>query len=1079
MRLLQNFPSLTKTLSTFPRTIKLVLAVCILTAVTCLSALAQTTTSSIFGTISDPAGAVIPNARVVAVNTATGVHYAAITDSTGGFRITQLPPGPYTLEASSSGFATKQTTPFTLFVAQALQQNLSLATGVATETVSVAASALLLNTQNSSEGQIVENQQIEQLPLNGRDFIQLTSLTAGVTPVVSGISSSANQWTTGVAPSTGGSQTAAVDIAGTREDDVSYLYDGIETRNAWYGAEGLLPSVDNIQEFRVEQSGMSAATGDGAAFINIVTRSGTNTLHGTAYEFLRNNDLDARNYFDVGAPPAFHQNQFGGSVGGPIKKSKLFFFLNYEGFRQIAPSDLYNLVPTAAQRAGNFSADKNQLYDPYTGAPFAGNIIPAADFNALGVKILSFYPLPNGSFLNGADNYFNVADTINNWNQENGRIDWNPRDKDALFVRMTLQSQALTEQNITPYRTSVYPSDPKNLAVGWTHTFSANLVNNLRWGWSHTSTGENRADAYDTALANPIGFIGEEDQAGSDGPPSFGITGYANPGSTEGTDIMREGLIMTTDDLTMQRGKHIMSVGADVRYEPTYFYEDWAATSVDFNGIYTGDTVATGDPIADVLVGVPDYAQTAFGNPTLNFRRWYMGYYAQDDWRITPTLTLNAGIRWDHHTQPTDTANHVGTFDFATDQDLTYPATNALGLGRAMVHGDYTDWEPRLGFNWVPFGDSKTDIKGGAGVYFTQANMNQYEVEVDTTQYYLVDAFSNSPVGTTPPSFSLNQLFTTTTPGSAPTVSFINPNNRDPYVFEYNLAVDHTIGPWLFEVSYIGSNSHRVEVRSNLNPVQPDGKTIVPQWNGIQENLDAGNSDYNAVFGRIVRQFRNGFSLTAAYTYSKCFSDPWQDEFDWHPLDLKLDWGHCAYSLDQNFTANAVYQLPFGKGRQFMNQGGWSDAVLGGWEVSGIASALSGAWLTLGGAGQNLGLFVNSLPNVTGPVNHTSLFSGIGKNGKIGPLFNTANVTPETATGVQGNASVQNIASPGWQDYDVSADKSWKVQQYQLTFRGDFFNVFNHPQFTGLDTGVDDATFGDVTSANAAREIQLSLRFAF
>ena len=1070
----QQCASLTGTGSKAVRIIKTALVLCVLMTFPCLSALAQNnTTSSIVGTITDPTGAVIPNAHVVASNTATGVRYPAVTDSTGGFRITQLPPGPYTLEASSPGFSTKRTTPFTLLISQDLQQNLALATGVATQTVSVVASALLLNTENASEGQIVENQQIEQLPLNGRDFMQLTSLTGGVTPVVTGISSSANQWTTGPAPSTGGSQTAAVDIAGTREDDVSYLYDGIETRNAWYGAEGLLPSLDNIQEFRVAESGMSAATGDGAAFVNIVTRSGTNTFHGTAYEFLRNNDFDARNWFDVGAPPPFHQNQFGGAIGGPIKKNKLFFYLNYEGFRQIAPSDEYNLVPTAAQLSGNFSSDPTPLIDPYTGAPFPGNMIPSTAFNALGLKILSFFPAPNGTYLNGADNYFNVANTINNWNQENARIDWNPRDKDALFVRMTLQSQSLTEENITPYRTSVYPSDPKNLAVGWTHTFNANLVNNLRWGWSHTSTGENRADAYNTALANPIGFNNEEDQPGSDGPPSFSITGYANAGSTEGTDIMREGLIMTTDDLTMQRGKHTMSVGADVRYEPTYFYEDWAATSVDFNGIYTGQSVA------DVLVGVPDYAQTAFGNPTLNFRRWYMGYYAQDDWKASPKLTLNAGIRWDHHTQPYDTANHVGTFDFATDQDLTYPATSALGLGRTMVHGDFNDWEPRLGFNWVPFRDSKTDIKGGGGVYFTQANMNQYEVEVDTTDYYLVDAFSNSPAGTVPPSFTLNQLFTTTTPGSAPTVSFINPHNRDPYVFEYNLAIDHTIGTWLFELSYIGSNSHKVEVRSNLNPVQPDGSTLVPQWNGIQENLDAGNSDYNAVFGRIVRQFHNGFSLTAAYTYSKCFSDPWQDQFDWHPLDLKLDWGHCAYSLDQNFTANAVYQLPFGRGKQFMNNGGWSDALLGGWEVSGIASVLSGAWLTLGGAGQNLGLFVNNLPNTTGPVNNTSLFSGIGKHGKIGPLFNTGNVKPETATGVQGNAGVQNISSPGWQNYDISADKSWKVDRYQLTFRGDFFNVFNHPQFNGLDTGVDDATFGDVTSANAAREIQLSLRFTF
>lgn len=1051
---------------------------------------AQTTTSSIFGVITDPTGAVIPNAHVTAKNTQTGISYPATTDANGAFRISQLPPANYTLQVTATGFSTKITTPFTLFVDQASQQNLSLATGMATQTVSVSAASLLINTESSSEGQIIENQQIEQLPLNGRDFMQLTALSAGVTPVVAGISSPAGQWTTGNSSAAG--ETVSVDIGGLREDDVSYLNDGIETRNAWYGAEGLVPSIDDIQEFRIAQIGSSAAYGDAASFLNLVTRSGTDTFHGTAYEFLRNNDFDARNWFDVGAPPPFHQNQFGASFGGPAIKNKLFFFFNYEGFRLIQPNDLNELVPTAAERAGDFSAVATQLYNPYTNAPYIGNQIPAGsapgDQNSIGIKTLSFFPLPNGSFP-GNTNYHTVSDTINNWNQETGRIDWNPSGRDSLFARIILQSQAQTTEGFTPYNTDVYPSDPRNLAVGWTHTFSPHLVNTFRWGWSHTSTGENRGDGDTPSLANPLGLLNEEDQPGSDGPPSFGISGYPNPGSPQGTNIMREGMIMTTDNVMMQRGKQQLSAGLDIRYEPTYFYEDWAASSVDFNGTYTGNS------IADVLVGVPDYAQTAFGNPTLNMRRWYQGYYVQDDWRARQNLTINAGLRWDHHTQPVDTANHVGTFDLATGQDLTYPQTSAVGLGRKMVRPDWTDWEPRIGFNWVPLSNGKTDVKGGAGVYFTQANMNQYEVEVDTTQYYLVDAFSNSPACTPgngvstycsanggayrAPSYGYNNLFSQTTPGAAPTASFINPNNRDPYVYEFNLAIDHTIADWLFEVSYIGTLSRRFEVRSNLNPVQPSGQTLDPAWNGIQENLDAGNSAYNGIFGRIERRFKNGFSMTAAYTFSKCFSDPWQDTFDWHPLHLQSDWGHCSYSLDQVFTGNAVYRLPFGRGQMFMNHGGWTDEVLGGWELSGIASAHTGAWVTLGGV-QNLGLFVNSLPNVTGPVNNTSRFSGLGKHGKLGPIFNTQNVTRETATGVQGNAGVQNIATPGWQNYDVSADKTWKFpRNLGLTFRGDFFNVFNHPQFINVDTGVADTTFGQVTAANAAREIQLSLRLAF
>ncbi|MGH9438079.1 MAG: carboxypeptidase regulatory-like domain-containing protein, partial [Terriglobia bacterium] len=972
---------------------------------------AQNATSTIFGTVTDPTGALVPNAQITAHNVATGVAYPTTTNGRGSYRITQLPPGSYTLEVKHSGFAAKQTRPFTLVVGESSQQNVALATGAVTQTVSVTASSVLLNTESSSVGQIIQNQQIEQLPLNGRDFLTLTSLSPGVTPVVSGISSPASAWT--------GTQTVSVDIGGLREDDTSYLVDGIETRNAWYGADGLLPSVDAVQEFRLQQVGSSAAFDDGAAFVSIVTRSGTNQLHGTAYEFLRNNDFDARNFFDSGPPPPFHQNQFGAALGGPILRNKMFFFLDYEGFRLVSPSDDFGLVPTPAEISGDFSALSKPIVNPYTGVPYPGNRIPTSDQNPIGIKTLAFFPQSSGSYLNGADNFFTVANTLNDWNQGTARFDWNLNASNSLFVRFIVQNQTQTRPGFTSYNAVIFPSNPKNVAVGWTHTFSPNIVNTLHAGWSHTATGDYRADGYDESQANPLGLLNEKDQPGAYGPPSFGIAGYLNPGSSQGTDIMREGLTMVTDQLMMQHGKHQISVGLDIRYEPTYFYEDWAASSVDFNGIYTGNS------IADVLVGIPDYAQTAFGDPTLNMRRWYQGYYVQDNWHALRHLNINAGLLWGENTQPYDTANHVGTFDLATGQDLTYPATKALGLGRAMVRPDRTDWQPRLGFNWDPFGGN-TDIKGGAGIYFTQANMNQYEVEVDTTQYYLVDAFSNSPGN--PPAYNYNDLWSTSTPGSAPTASFINPDNRDPYVYEFNLAVDHTIGQWLFEGSYMGTLSHRFEVRSNMNPVLPSGQTINPAWNGIQENLDAGNSSYNSVFGRVQRRFSNGLSMQAAYTYSKCYSDPWQDMFDWHPLDLKLDWGHCSYSIDHNFTGNVVYDLPFGRGRRFLNRGGWANAVFGGWELSGIATAISGAWLTLGGV-QNLGLFVDTLPNVTGPVNNTSLFSGIGKNGKLGPLFNTNNVVAEKATGVQGNAGVQNIASPGWQNYDVSASKTWRFRE--------------------------------------------------
>lgn len=1045
-------------------TVALTIAAVLLFAMAAMHGYAQSTTSGVSGTITDTTGAVVVGAEITVANVATGVVYHSTTDGLGAYHVTQLPPGSYTMEIVKSGFQTQNLRAFTLVVDQQLQQNRALSVGTEATTVSVSDSALLIDTEASNQGQLIASQTIDNMPLNGRDYLQLAQLSAGVTPIISGMSSPASQWT--------GTQTVSIAIAGLREDDASYLYDGIETRNAWYGAAGLLPSPDFIQEFKVEQSGSSAAYGNGGAFINVVTRSGTNKFHGTAYEYLRNNDFDARNYFDQGAPPPFHQNQFGASAGGPILKNKMFFYANYEGFRQIQPADDFANVPTALQLAGNFSADSKQIVNPTTGyTPFAGNQIPSADFNAVGQKILALYPQANGSYNNGAYNYFFVGNTTNNWDQESGRLDWTISPKDSVFVRFTNQNQTTSVTDITPSREIIFPSAPKNLAVGWTRVFSPHLVNNFRYGWSHTAVGEQRAQGYNPAYANPLGLINEADQPGSYGPPSFGVSGYANPGSTEGTDIVREGMNMWTESLLIQKGKHEITVGTDIRYQPIYMYEDWAATSLGFNGAYSGD------PIADLLLGVPSSAFTAIGDPELNLRSWYQAYYVQDNIKLGHKLTVNIGGRWEHASQPVDTRNHVGSFDVATNQDLSYPDTNALGLGRNMVKPIYTNFSPRIGFNWSPYENGNTDVKGGFGIYYLQPNINQYEVEVDTTKYYLIQSYNQAPVGQAL-NFTADQLFLPSQ-GAGPTTSFIQPDGKTPYTYEWNLAVSHTFRNWLLELSYIGSAAHHYEERPNIDPESPDGSFPFPGWNGVQENTNSGSSIYHGGIVRVEHRYSSGFSLLGSYTFSKCLGWPWQDVFSWHPLNMRLDRGHCQLDLKQNLTANAIYELPFGHGKTWLNHGALVDAVAGGWKLAAIASLHSGPWLTLG-SNQSLGIFVNALPDVTGEVNNPALHSGLGKNGRLGPYFNTQNVHPVTAVGVQGNASVQSIYGPGAANWDLSGYKGWALPAHtDLTFRADVFNAFNRANFAGLDTNVNDPGFGQVTNANAARIIQLSLRFTF
>jgi hypothetical protein len=703
--------------------------------------------------------------------------------------------------------------------------------------------------------------------------------------------------------------------------------------------------------------------------------------------------------------------------------------------------------------------------------PIIGNQISSADFNAAAQKVLALYPAANGSYA-GGQNYFYVANTTDNWNQENVRLDYSISRKDSAFARFTNQNQTTTVADITPAREIIYPSSPKNLAVGWTHIFSPNLVNNVRYGWAHTAVGEQRADGYNAADANPLGFINEVDQPGSYGPPSIGVTNYANPGSTEGTDIVREGLNMWTDSLSLQKGKHLITAGADIRYQPIFMYEDWAATSISFNGSYSGD------PIADLLLGVPSSAFTAIGDPTMNLRMWYQSYYLQDAYKVNHRLTVNVGARWEHSQPPIELSNHVGSFDVATNQDLSYPATNVLGLGRNMVKPRYMNFSPRLGFNWSPFAKGNTDVKGGFGIFYLQPNINQYEVEVDTTKYYLIQGYNNSPVGQ-PLNFTLNQLFGSNVVGGGPTASFIQPDGKTPYTYEWNLSIDHTLKNWLLEVSYLGSAAHHYEERPNIDPENPDGSFPLPGWNGVQENTNSGSSAYNGLVARVEHHYSSGFSLLGSYTFSKCLGWPWQDVFSWHPLNMRLDRGHCQEDMKQNLEANTIYELPFGRGKMFLNKGGLTNAVVGGWKVAAIASLHSGPWETLG-SNQSLGIFVNALPNVTGPVNNSSLNGGLGKHGKLGPYFNTNNVQPVTAVGVQGNSSVQSVYAPGSADWDLAGDKTWKfAARFGLTFRADVFNAFNRVNFNGLDTGVNDTRFGYVQGAGPAREIQLSLRVDF
>jgi hypothetical protein len=371
-------------------------------------------------------------------------------------------------------------------------------------------------------------------------------------------------------------------------------------------------------------------------------------------------------------------------------------------------------------------------------------------------------------------------------------------------------------------------------------------------------------------------------------------------------------------------------------------------------------------------------------------------------------------------------------------------------------------------------------------------------VEVDTTKLYEVDSFNNPAAGDAlafnlDGTHGLPGMFQTAMTngnfsGGGPTVSFIQPNAKTPYAYQWNLIVDHTVKNWFFEVAYIGTSERHYEERNEIDPLSTSGIALywdtcgtngnVACYSGVQENQLSGTSNYHGLSGRVEKRFSSGFSLMANYTFSKCLGTPYQDEFTWH-VDMHIDYSHCTEDINDIFTANGIYELPFGRGKSFLNNGVITDALVGGWKIAGISTLRTGPWTTLG-SNQNIGFFDNNLPHVTGPINNHSLHSGLGRHQRLGPYFNTQNVVQLDAVGVQGDSGTHNVENPGSQNYDLSGYKGWKFgERANLTFRADFFNAFNRVNFQSVATGTTASNFGYVSGANAAREIQLSMRFAF
>lgn len=1053
-------------------------------------AVGQTTTGDIVGTVRDSSGAVVPGAKVTLTDVATGAVTETTTNESGDYLFPLLRPGRYNLTAEKEGFQKSTVSDIQLQVGYRVRMDLTLQVGAVTETVEVYGGAVLLETQSAIVGQVVDEVRARELPLNGRNFMQLALISAGVVPIGIG-NSPVTAWT--------GRADQSASISGQRESSNSYLLDGIETRNARFGSTGIRPSVDAIQEFRIMRNTFSAEFGRGTAIINTAMKSGGNEFYGVLFHYLRNNKLDARNFFDLGPRPPFQQNNFGGSLGGRIVRDRLFHFFNYEGFRQRLGRELRGFYPTPQQLAGDLSGIRDSagnlvvVRDPFTGAPFPNNQIPQARFSQVARNLIQYVPAPN---LTG-DERFNTVRRFsrqNDFDQTNTRVDYNLSERDHVFVRFSWADESIYVPALAPLRGERFPQSNHNVAGTYTRQFSPTVFNELRVGYNRSRTFRVSEASNTRNYAREVGLKNTSDNPFTYGVPQISIGGFDQFGSISQSIGAIDSLYQLTDNLSWVRGRHTIKAGADVRIL-RYFQDTNFAGNPSFS--FSGQYACQPDPrgglprgcgIAEFLLGTITGLNASVGDSRQHLRSYFTGLYIQDDFRITPRLTLNLGLRYEFEAPPWERDNRGKILDFST---LTLKLAGR-DTRRGLVYPDKNNFQPRVGLAWSP--RNTTAVRVGFGVYGDLVNWNEQQFSIIGPPFFQSVSLQGRADR---PDLLLDEMLPRLDFAPQPTVFTLDQYNRNPYVFQWNLNIQQTLARnFVFEAGYMGSASRKLGQRVNPNaglPDEPGGRTYGltvplanrrpwPQFGDILYSYNGGNANYNALTLRAEKTFSQGYSVLASYTWSKAIDFGHTDEFATHWNFRHLDRGLSTFDARHRIVLSFLYELPFGKGKPIGGSlRGPAGFLVSGWQVNGIASFQSGQPRSVphSGLAPIAGSFVVSRANRVGPGNCSECRRNIRKNPVVGPWFRLTDFqVPEPRT--FGNAGRNILIAPGINNWDLSVLKNMQLaENTRLQFRAEFFNAFNHAQFGPPVTSLADPNYGRILSANEPRDIQFALRLEF
>ena len=1116
---------------------------------------------SFSGTVTDKTGSVITGAQVKVTSQATGVVRETKSDDSGHYLIPLLPVSEYTLHVDSSGFQAAEQKDIKLQVDEHREVNFTLAPASVTEQVEVSATEVAVQTTNPSLGQVITEQQVAQLPLNGRDFVQLATLTPGTTQ-----ETNPNSFFNG-GPSSEVSARGSysLSVGGSRAQSTDWLLDNNDNNELTAGGIAVLPSIDAIQEFKVLTYNYSAEYGTRAGpTVLVSTKSGTNQFHGSVFEFFRNTSLDARSYF-AAEREKFNLNQFGAALGGPIQKDKTFFFVDYQGKRQRRGVPFVGLVPTPAMLTGNFNNDPygnprtTPLNNPFSGSPFqcapdgvtplavsptdgtqaSGvpcSVIPSALINPIARKLINLYPLSNTSNPSAGFNYDNVPVRSLNEDEYDARLDHNFSTKDSLFARFSYDQAAsfvpggapgFAEQNAFGSTQRIF-NHARNAAISETHIFSDRNINQFNVGYNRIfnyiySFGYGSCESSQLGIPNanldsrcngPAGVASQSSTfCVSCGLTSIQLSGGYFALGDRGFAPFQGGtnVYSISDSLDMIRGAHNVRVGMGIRANQMN-----VMTNAFQDGYYLFFGGYTGDAMADLLMGMYGGAihdQTFKGATT--GRRWKLFRpYVQDDWRVTPNLTLNLGLAWALVTPITEAHNRMANFVFATGQYLV-PGQNAdSSVG---VQFDKSALEPRIGLAWKVFGSQNTALRAGYAI-FHDSSWNQGAVGLWEAPPFFAesDNFPGAcPFGSPASTCSISGGFPVFT---APpdinaftgTVQSQNLNFKQGRVQQFNVNVEHQLpGDLVITAGYAGSrSSHLLMDGLNLNVASPSACGTVANYTlgcGIAaapypffyiSNInDSGSALYNSLQIKAeTKNARHGLYALVGYTYSHTYDSGLPDNLGtgvgatYWPLPgaSKTDWSWSQINLNHQFTASVIYDLPFGKGRTY--GGNWSgpvNAVLGNWQATIIEKITSGFPVFVINSNDQSGVaFQDNASNWNRPDMTCNPDSG---SHSLTQWFN-ASCFSAAPVGQLGNAPRAPGFGPDFVNTDFSLIKRFPItERLGMDFRAEFFNIFNHAQFGTPNADIATAAgqplssnFGIINSTvNNPRLVQFALKLTF